>query len=383
MTNTRHFDVVIVGGGAAGSAAALTLLAQGQENVAIVEKSDFSRPRIGETIPPDANFLLEMLGVTDVFRAQGHIPCYGSTSVWAHPTPGYNDFLVNVHGQGWHLDRSRFDAMLLNQAEARGAVVFHGAQCLGIKADKAADKVNSVRLRAAAGAMIELTASEFVDATGRSASLAVKMGARKQVDDRQVVISARFRVPARNGFGNSTWLESEPRGWWYGARLPGDQAIVAIGTDPHLAKAAGLYDLRSWLFELTNTSLIAPLLQGAGLIAESFLISSSHSYCLNFATGANWIAVGDSASAFDPLSSAGIYKALQTGRLAADCIAEARPEGRSAYQKRVHDDYGAYLVRNDALYLKERRWPGHGFWKARHDRAVERGHGMVSQGSGR
>ena len=55
MKKQRHFDVVILGGGAAGSAAALTLLQNGQRRVAIIEKSDFHEPRVGETIPPDTN----------------------------------------------------------------------------------------------------------------------------------------------------------------------------------------------------------------------------------------------------------------------------------------------------------------------------------------
>lgn len=364
MGNGRHFDVVIVGGGASGSATALTLMRQRGRSVAIVEKSDFAEPRVGETIPPDSNLLLSELGVTKAFRAQGHLPCYGSNSLWGSAQLGHNDFVVNVHGHGWHLNRARFDAMLLDQAERAGATVFRDANCHRVVCEK--DRVDAVSIETATGERIDLTAQEFIDATGRDGVLVKALGVAKDFDDRQVVIWARFQLADTSGFGNSTWLESATFGWWYGARLPGGKAIVALGTDPHVAKSMGVYDPRSWLFQLTGTQLMAPRLGGAQLIPDSFRITSSHSYCIRRAAGENWFAVGDAASAFDPLSSAGIYKALLTGQLAARAISGAEPATqRRAYQMRIDDDYRTYLDMRLQLYQAEQRWTEHDFWNAR------------------
>jgi len=351
--NGRHFDVAIVGGGAAGSAAALTLLRQGCR-VAIIESSDFVQPRVGETIPPDANLLLDELNVTSAFRAQRHLPCYGSASLWGSGQLGHNDFVVNVHSHGWHLNRARFDAMLLDQAKGNGATVLH-EKCHAVQTRQ--DRVCAITT-----VLGELTATDYIDATGRNGLLVKTLGIAKKFDDRQVVVWARFQLGDTLGFGNSTWLESAPYGWWYGARLPRGEAIVALGTDPHVAKSMNIYDLKSWLFQLTDTQLMAPRLDGAQLIADSFRITSSHSYCISRAAGENWLATGDAASAFDPLSSAGIYKALLTGQLAAETIINGQ---RLAYQARIKSDYRTYLDMRAHLYKGEQRWPDHAFWKTR------------------
>ena len=235
MGKAQHFDVVIMGGGASGSAAALTLLQQSQHSVAIVEKSNFGEPRVGETIPPDANLLLAELGVAEAFRAQGHLPCYGNSSLWGSTQLGHNDFIVNVHGHGWHLNRARFDAMLLDQAEKAGARVFRGAHCSEVVCVN--DRIDAVSIETTEGGRVDLIAARFIDASGRNAVLTKALGVPRDFDDRQVVIWSRFLLPNRNEFGNSTWLESAPYGWWYGARLPGTEEIVALGTDPHVAKA--------------------------------------------------------------------------------------------------------------------------------------------------
>ena len=153
-------EVAILGGGAAGSAAALTLLAAGAR-VCVIESSDFSDARVGETIPPDANALLFELGVHEDFLKQGHLPCYGSHSLWGSAQLGHNDFLTSPHGHGWHLDRARFDRWLLGRAEAAGArrIVAEG------RAHAGADRVTTL---SAGGAGID--ADWFVDATGRCAA---------------------------------------------------------------------------------------------------------------------------------------------------------------------------------------------------------------------
>ena len=350
-----YYDVAIIGGGAAGSAAALSLLQAGVERICIVEKSDFSKPRIGETIPPDANLLLHRLGVGQDFAAEGHLPCFGSHSLWGNRQLGHNDFLTSPYGHGWHLDRTRFDKMLLDTAVAAGAALISGE---GTSIQTEGDRVT--------GALVDqdlIEASWFVDATGRGASLSRTFGIVRDVDDRQTVIWARFRV-AGHPLGNATWLESVPYGWWYGAELPGGEAVVALGTDPHVAKSDGLFDLRSWAMALSGTDLIAPKIARAQLIPDSFQITSSHSYLTGRVVGANWIAVGDAASAFDPLSSAGVFKALSTGQRAADLIV-SQGSKRGAYQDFITDSYIEHLKIKAELYAAEDRWTNHTFWQKR------------------
>ncbi|WP_083098945.1 NAD(P)/FAD-dependent oxidoreductase [Pseudophaeobacter leonis] len=117
-----QFEVAIIGGGPAGSAAALALQQRGVTSICIVEPSDFTQARVGETIPPDANLVLSQLGVDQAFARQDHLPCYGSHSLWGSHRLGHNDFLTSPYGTGWHLDRVRFDKMLLDQAVAGGGL---------------------------------------------------------------------------------------------------------------------------------------------------------------------------------------------------------------------------------------------------------------------
>jgi flavin-dependent dehydrogenase len=211
----------------------------------------------------------------------------------------------------------------------------------------------------------QIQAGMFIDATGRSAVLLRAMGGTQNFDDRQTVIWARFALPGA-GFGNSTWLEAAPNGWWYAAEVPGGAAVVALGTDPKLAKAGGVYKIHSWAAALSGTALIAPRLKQARVLPDSFRITASHSYRAARIVGENWLAVGDAACAFDPLSSAGIYKALVNGQEAARAICDGH---WGPYENRIHQDYEAYLIKRAELYQAEQRWSESAFWAQRQGRA--------------
>lgn len=347
-------DILILGGGAAGSAAAITLLQQDPDvRVTLTEPSDFTAPRVGETIPPDANLLLRELGVEQTFRAAGHLPCHGSHSLWGSDQIGHNDFLVNPHGHGWHLDRAAFDAMLLGAAERAGARVLRSMAKDIVVRD---NKIASVTVDGT-----PITARHYIDATGRNAILLRALGVTRDEGERLSVLWTRFQT-VDDSLSHSTWLESGPHGWWYAAQLPGNVAIVALGTDPAIAKDRRATTLPGLLLALTETQMIAPRLTTAKVIHDSFQITTARAYLSTRVAGENWIAVGDAASAFDPLSSAGIYKALLTGQLAARAILSGDP---SPYTARVAEDYHAYQAMLDHLYSSETRWSDYPFWAAR------------------
>ena len=111
MTQAQY-DVVILGAGPAGSAAALKLCHFGFDKILLAEASHFETARIGESIPPDSRQLLAELDVLTEFLAENHEPCLGSCSSWGSEQLGHNDFLLNPYGYGWHLDRTRFDIFL-------------------------------------------------------------------------------------------------------------------------------------------------------------------------------------------------------------------------------------------------------------------------------
>ena len=114
---TSNYDVVILGGGPAGAAAALSLRRHAPKlSVAIVEQSNYDAPRVGETLPPTVRGVLEQLGVWETFVGEGHVAAYGTCAAWGSDELYDNEFIYSPAGRGWHLDRSRFDRMLSREA---------------------------------------------------------------------------------------------------------------------------------------------------------------------------------------------------------------------------------------------------------------------------
>src|SRR5215207_9256946 len=120
---TFGHDVVILGGGPAGAAPSLS--------VALVEQSSYDAPRVGETLPPTVQSVLEQLGVWETFVGQGHVAAYGTCSAWGSDELFDNEFIYHPAGRGWHLDRRRFDRMLAREAAESGVTNYSGYKFTG------------------------------------------------------------------------------------------------------------------------------------------------------------------------------------------------------------------------------------------------------------
>jgi 2-polyprenyl-6-methoxyphenol hydroxylase-like FAD-dependent oxidoreductase len=353
-------DVVIVGGGVAGSATALALAAVGVR-ARIVEGgvvAGAARPRVGESLAPPARSLLEQLGIWPSFARQGHAPCVGSASSWGADALGYNDTIVHPAGQGWHLDRAAFDAWILRLAGEQVEVV--------------RDRVTSVRREGAGFRVVcdntTLDAAFVVDATGRQATVARALGASPLANDQLVYLACTFAT--EGPFPLLTLLEAVEEGWWYAARLPDDSVTVAIASDPELVRALGLHRAEGWDCALARTHHVGATLGAATRRDEprAWVVTSGLSAP---PAGDGWLAVGDAASTYDPLSAAGIEKALGDALAAAVAIRawqDGDVSGVATYARRVILGFRAYLEQRDRYYCQERRWADAPFWVRRRER---------------
>ena len=131
MATSRTVDAIVIGGGPAGSATAIALAQLGW-SVTILERSHYESTRIGETLPPEIKRPLVALGAWSRFLADGPMESPGITAAWGHPELYENDFIVNPHGPGWHIDRRRFDLMLANLAAESGVNLLRGAQQVSV-----------------------------------------------------------------------------------------------------------------------------------------------------------------------------------------------------------------------------------------------------------
>lgn len=345
-------QVVVLGRGPAGAACALALARAGVDGVCLVGRREPAAPpiAIGESIPPDARRLLDRLGLWEAFLEEGHERCLGSCSTWGGATPGYNDYLLDPQGSGWHLDRRGFDAFLRRQAEAAGVITVEQGQ------DDPAARARFV-----------------VDATGRASAFARRQGARQIALDRLSFVVGFFDLPARAAHSRLTFLEAARDGWWYAAAIPGRRMAVAFAGDAEFIRDAGLGRPDAWLRAASATRQIAPCLEGARFIVASLVSRVVSSFVLDRVCGAHWLAVGDAASCFDPLSAQGIHKALADGIGGAEAIAAALATGSalgSEHQQAVQSRFAEYLVNRNHFYGLERRWPDSPFWQRRHARTA-------------
>lgn len=367
VSTARAFDVVILGGGPAGCATALALKQRGIDRVLVVEATDYRTLRIGESVPPDIRIVLGRLGLWRDFVADGHEPCLGSCSSWGADELGYNDFLFNPLGNGWHLDRRRFDAMLARKVVECGAVLRPRTRT---GACEAAPDGFLLRLDGEADARREVSARFVVDASGHRTGFARNMGASRLFLDQLLSVTTFFDLCGAD-FTRLTMLEAVEYGWWYAAKLPDRRLAVAVASDPQIIRQLALRMPPDFLGSLARTRHIADAVAGSRLINGSLSICAAPSFALNRSAGERWLAVGDAASAYDPISSQGIHKALSDGIAAAEAIAAWFGGSTTAlgdYQAAVAARFRHYRTQRDFFYGQEQRWPNSAFWTRRQPR---------------
>ncbi|HEX7316675.1 MAG TPA: FAD-dependent oxidoreductase [Pyrinomonadaceae bacterium] len=358
-------DVLILGGGPAGAATACTLASAGA-SVVLVERSSYESVRVGETFPPVIARALARLQLSEFIDEALHVPSYGVRSLWGGDEPHERSFVFDAYGHGWHVDRRAFDAALAFAAEQRGVRVLRQTRLISCERDAGAGW--KIRM-AAPGSVVETRARFVVDATGRASALARRLGGSRVACD-QLVGVYRYYSPAPRGAADATHdaftlIEADERGWWYSAPLPAGRFVVAFMTDADLCQRDGRRRPEQPPFA-PRTRERATRYAPEG---ECRLVSANNSRA-EPVSGRDWLAVGDAAVAFDPLSGDGVLRALEWGPRAARAVLRAIDGDTSEleeYAGRLRDEWEVYRDRQRAFYARETRWPASTFWARRRE----------------
>lgn len=356
-------DVLIIGAGPAGATAALNLAPL--RRVLVVERREQPADRIGESLAPAARRLLADMGLWDDFLEDEHAPCYAARSVWGTSTPTERDSLANLDGPAWHLDRRRFETRLRNTAAARGAAILAPARVAGL--ERSADSWVA-RLHLGERSM-NARARMILDCGGRMSCLLRPFGATRHASDRLICgWLYGSRTGESRGVGMS-YTESTSDGWWYTAPLSAGRRVLAWHTDADLPAAATIRDRSSLLDRASRCpSLMAELADSHFAGNEPPRVIAAHSSVLTPPAGNGWLAAGDAALSFDPLSAQGLFHALHTGLAAAEAVDRVLSGDVSAltnYANSLARIDTAYRQHRLAWYQLERRWPNEEFWKRR------------------
>jgi flavin-dependent dehydrogenase len=323
--------------------------------IAIFDKSEERTWKPGEILSPGARPILESLGCWPAFAECGFLESFGTRSAWGSTQAYDNDFVYSLGGNGWRLDRERFDAKLLTCAQNAGVEIHSNAVFLDSR-----DDGTHWRLQFRKG---ECRARFVVDASGRSAAFAVQRGARRMPDDRLAGVCVLL---ASENAGD-TLIEAVENGWWYSASVPGGTLVASFMSDTDLIRDGRLFEPDCWNGALARTEYTRERLHGV-VPKGSPAVFTAHSQHLSQVSGERWAAAGDAAMAFDPLSSQGILKALRSGKLASFAAVDFLSRGVAAhekYGKMAEAEYAAYREAKAAYYSMERRWPDALFWKRR------------------
>jgi flavin-dependent dehydrogenase len=357
-------DVLVAGGGPAGAACALTLLRYSGRSVLVADRAQPGVWRIGETIGPAVAPLLDWLDMGHLLTAGEHLPSAGTAAAWGGPALLQRDFLFSGRGDAWHLDRARFDGGLAEGVRARGGALLDHTRIASLVRSERGWRVGLV---GADGRSQTVSARFVVDATGKAAVVGRKLGAERRRVDSLVGVSGIFALPPDGSRESITVVEAVEEGWWYLALLPGRRLVVTLMSDLDLVRRGGWCREPVWRERVTQTRHIQARLEGAQLL-HPLIVRPATSQRLDQAAGEGWVAVGEAAAAFDPLSSMGIGYAITTGihgARAVDAALGGEPALLPTYSADVERHFREILETRQRYYSLERRWPAAPFWARR------------------
>jgi flavin-dependent dehydrogenase len=284
-------DVLVVGGGPAGSTLA-TRLAQLGHDVALIEREEFPRARLGESLTPGVLPLLRVSGADASVEQAGFTPITSVLVDWAEgPRVRRDD-----GGQGLAVDRGRFDSLLLDHARANGVRVLQPAAVTDRRHD--GDRWS---LRVQGGG--DMRASYLAIAAGRSGVL---RGRRSSTGPRTLCLYAYWRGAELSG----PCIQALPDGWCWGVPLPDGTANLLVFVEPERLRAEGrdVADCYERLLGCSELALFASRAERVTPVRGADATPYLERACVTKSA----IRVGDAGLALDPISSSGVQKAVQT-----------------------------------------------------------------------
>jgi flavin-dependent dehydrogenase len=356
-------DVLILGAGPAGATTALTLRkAYPHLSIMMIEANDVHAARPGEILNEDAVPILRQLALMDFFKDQKHPPIAGSDDDNIRSAPySFSDLAPHC---GWHLDRGRFDSMLSGYAAASGTFFFRGSlHSVQFLAD------GRWQVTAQSATAKQTTVARFVvDATGRHARFASEIGIPQLTYDSMIGIVRVIALEEHtklNGF--EPMIEPFEHGWWYSSLTGNKQLAIVAMTDADIGKRLQLTHVTNWTEQMLQSPRTSARVQGITMRGD-LSIRAANTRGLHNTCGESWLAVGDAASSFDPVTSDGITRALRLGMQAAHVIGSHLSGKTTAiigYQAEMQSEFELNLTRRAEIYRSESRWKNSAFWTRR------------------
>ncbi|MES2208125.1 MAG: FAD-dependent monooxygenase [Pseudomonadota bacterium] len=344
-------DVLVVGAGPAGAIAA-RLLAQAGYRTGLMDDIRQTE-KVGESLAGAARPLLRDLGLLEWMDDSGAKPCMGNLSAWGSEELVATDFIRDPHGMGWHLNRVCFDTGL------REAALAEGVQWYASKLQAVIAETEQWRIPLS---MQDIKTRWIIDASGRRSVCAKRLGCKRLKDAPLIAV---YAWGENNDQDERTLIEAVPYGWWYTAPLPEGRRVVSLHVEAKEA-ASFMRHPGLWHEYMAGTHHIRQLCSTQHW--SSLRAAEAGSSRLAQAAGNRWLAIGDAALAFDPLSSQGMFNALYTGLRGAQAVANAL-EGNigmvEQYCARLEQIHLAYQQHVHYYYQAEQRWAQASFWRSR------------------
>ena len=374
MSAIPAVDVAVIGGGPAGSTTA-ALLAKRGFSVVLLEREQFPRDHVGESLLPATLQVLDDLGVLPAIEAEGFVKKWGATMVWGsepEPWSWYFKETNKTYPHAYQVWRPRFDQILLDFAAGCGAEVRMGAEVAEIVHDDG--RVHGVVFAVDGEMPVQLEARVVVDASGQATLIAREFELREWDEFfRNLAVYGYFEgadhlAPPDQG---NIFLESYEHGWCWTIPLHNGWSSVGAVVDrefgARVIREQGLDGFfRAQIAATDRTKkLLAP-----GKLTKGPIAVRDWSYCAKRFVGEGFVLAGDAACFVDPLFSTGVHLAVSAGYLAAayvdasfrdESIADAAAE---AYASLYRTQY-RHFHRLAKLFYSANRTVESYFWDAR------------------